>query len=106
MDDLVESGFSLWGGQGQASDDGAESVGVNVDLPGGAAAVPARNRVRVPAGRSYSVIVRLTADELRDVATAAARAGLTPVTEPLPVSPTRAAYSRAARNCLSFCSTS
>lgn len=49
-----------------------------VDLPGEPAAVPARNRVRVPAGRSYSVNVRLTAEELRDVAAAAARAGLTP----------------------------
>ncbi|MBX7268973.1 hypothetical protein KIF24_25045 [Micromonospora sp. Llam7] len=39
--------------------------------------MPARNRVRVPAGRSYSVNVRLTAEELRDVAAAAARAGLT-----------------------------
>ncbi|WP_223874781.1 hypothetical protein [Salinispora oceanensis] len=51
---------------------------MTVDVPGGPVAVPARNRVRAPAGRSYSVNVRLTAEELRDVAAAAARAGLTP----------------------------
>ncbi|WP_232534132.1 hypothetical protein [Plantactinospora sp. KBS50] len=35
---------------------------MSVDLPGESPAVPARNRVRVPAGRSYSVNVRLTAE--------------------------------------------
>lgn len=52
-------------------------LGVNVDLLS-ESAVSARNRVRVPAGRSYSVNVRLTAEELGDVTAAAARAGLMP----------------------------
>ncbi|MBT8227490.1 MAG: hypothetical protein HKP61_21680 [Dactylosporangium sp.] len=49
-----------------------------VDRRGGLVATPARNRARVPRGRSCNVKVRLTAEELRDVAAAAARAGLTP----------------------------
>jgi hypothetical protein len=47
-------------------------VGSEVVLP------VARNRARMPAGRSHAVNVRLTDEAMRDVAAAAGRAGLTP----------------------------
>jgi hypothetical protein len=47
-------------------------VGSGVVLP------VARNRARMPAGRSHAVNVRLADEEMRDVAAAAGRAGLTP----------------------------
>ncbi|MEQ4305525.1 hypothetical protein ABNF97_29780 [Plantactinospora sp. B6F1] len=52
---------------------------MSVDSPTGArAVVPARNRARMPAGRSNCLNVRLADEEMREISAAARRAGLTP----------------------------